>query len=75
MKTLGGSNVIDIEETYAVRLTQREMAALARLCAAYFQRATQAKLEVPVEIAAHVTQALYKMKDAVENKPALITEL
>lgn len=69
-----GTNVIELEKTYPVRLTEREMAAVARCMTAYFNRLTTEKKSVPVDIAVHVQQSLQKMKAACEGAGIILAQ-
>lgn len=73
-KTLGDDNVIELEKTYSVRLTEKEMAALARCMTSYFNRLTHEKVSIPVDIAVQVAQSLQKMKAACEGAGIILAQ-
>jgi DNA mismatch repair protein MutH len=60
------------DKTYVVRLSDKEMAALAQCVAAYFNKLTAEQKTIPVNIAEYVTNALYKMREA-STKNAILT--
>ena len=67
------SDVKAVKE-YSVRLTEKEMAAIAKCMASYFQRLTQAKQTIPVEVAENVHTALHKIKAAADGAIILTLE-
>lgn len=69
-----GGDVVKLEKTYAVRLTEKEMAAVASCITAYFNRLTFAKQAVPPAVAGHVTQALYKMREAAQKNGIVMVQ-